>query len=100
MAKVDGWNYTEDKMDTDDKPHAQSRHLKVWKILGGVVNATMIVLFAYGVFRFHDGPIHPCPEGRYCGKQGQPHTLRDYQAFQFWESGMMLVWPLGMVAMY
>jgi hypothetical protein len=52
----------------------------------------MIAVFFYGVGRYPDGPIHPCVEGEnylikyhpdgYCGKQGQPHTADEYQAFE------------------
>jgi hypothetical protein len=74
------------------------KHL--WKILGGIVIATMIGYFAYGLVRFPDSPIHPCGEGRYCGKQGQPRTLADYRAHQLWQTGLMWGWPLGMVVLF
>jgi hypothetical protein len=72
----------------------------VWKILGGVVMATMLVYFVYGLVRFPDAPIHPCGEGRYCGKQGQPHAVEDYRAHQSWQIGLMWLWPLGMIALF
>jgi hypothetical protein len=71
----------------------------LWKILAGIVAATMFGYFAYGMVRFPDSPIHPCDDGRYCGKQGQPHTLKDYHAHQLWQTGLMWGWPLGMVAL-
>jgi hypothetical protein len=71
------------------------KHL--WKILGGIVATTMVGYFAYGVVRFPDSPIHPCGQGRYCGKQGQPHTLEDYRAHQLWQTGLIWGWPLGIV---
>ncbi len=44
------------------------------------------VFFMYGIVRFYDGPIHPCAEHGYCGKQGQPHTRADYDAEMWWET--------------
>jgi hypothetical protein len=68
-----------------------------WKILGGIVGIAMAGYFAYGLIRFPDSPIHPCGQGRYCGKQGQPRTLEDYRAHQLWQTGLMWGWPVGMV---
>ena len=68
----------------------------------------MAILFSYFVGRFGDGPIHKCVAGRpyaitqhpsgYCGKQGQPHTEEDYQAYQTWETILFIVWPTGMAS--
>jgi len=69
----------------------------LWKILGAIVVIAMVGYFAYGMIRFPDSPIHPCGQGRYCGKQGQPHTLEDYRGDQLWQTGLMGGWPVGMV---
>ena len=71
-----------------------------WKILGGVVMATMLGFLVYGLVRFPDSPIHPCGDGGYCGKQGRPHSIEDYRAHQFWQTGLMWLWPLGMIALF
>jgi hypothetical protein len=65
------------------------RLLLTWCIL-----ACMFSLLGYGLVRFPDAPIHPCPSG-YCGKQGQLRALEDYQGFHFWERALMLGWPIG-----
>ena len=71
----------------------------LWKTLEGIVLAAMFGYFAYGLARFPDSPIHPCGKGRYCGKQGQAHTLEDFLADQLWQTGLMWGWPLGMVVL-
>jgi hypothetical protein len=59
----------------------------------------MFSAFGYGLLRFPDGPIHPCAAHGYCGKQGQPHTLHDFNAFQAWETAMLWLWPIGLVTL-
>ncbi len=54
--------------------------------------------FFYGAYEFPDAPIKPCEEHRFCGKQGQPHTEADYQAFDRWETTIMWGWPLCILA--
>lgn len=70
-------------------------------LVGSVIALTMGVLFFYGWFRYPDGPLHSCdgPMG-YCGKQGQPHTLPEYQAFVVWQASLFVVWPAGMLALF
>jgi hypothetical protein len=68
----------------------------------------MGALFIYTLGRFPDGPIHKCVAGTayaimqhpsgYCGKQGQPHTAQDYNAYEFWTMIMVVVWPVGMAS--
>ena len=41
--------------------------------------ASMLCYFFYGVARFPDAPIEPCGTNQYCGKQGQPHTLDEFE---------------------
>jgi hypothetical protein len=71
----------------------------LWKIISGIILASMIGYFAYGMIRFPDSPIHPCGDRRYCGKQGRPHSVEDYRAHQSWQTGLMWGWPLGMVVL-
>jgi len=59
----------------------------------------MFSAFAYGLVRFPDGPIHPCATYGYCGKQGQPRTLEDFNAFRAWETAMLWGWPIGLVTL-
>jgi hypothetical protein len=80
------------------------------RVLSGFIGAIMMIAFVGGVLLFHDGPIGPCspnipylysnhPFG-YCGKQGQSHTAADYHRFLVWEAAMLILWPLGMAALF
>lgn len=64
-----------------------------------VIAAIMLVFFFYGIVRFPDGPVHPCGINRYCGKQGQPHTLQQYRAFKTWETTLLYMWPVGLISL-
>jgi hypothetical protein len=75
----------------------QSRTKKAKRGLSGVVACAMLVVFFYGAIRFSDGPIHQCAEHGFCGKQQQPHSLADYQAFITWQDTLFIIWPIGMV---
>ena len=63
------------------------------------VGVGMLLLFAYGAGRFHDGPISECGSG-YCSTHRQPHTAEDYRAFKVWEKTIWIVWPLGLGALF
>jgi hypothetical protein len=63
-----------------------------------ILCAAMAGFFLYGMVRFPDNPIHPCAQHGYCGKQGQPHTAQDFQAFSQWET-VMMYWPAGFFAL-
>lgn len=63
-----------------------------------ILGAAMAGFFIYGMLRFPDNPIRPCPEHGYCGKQGQPHTEQDFQSFSQWD-GLFSYWPAGIVAL-
>ena len=67
------------------------------KILAYFIGSLMLGVFAYGLLMFPDNPIHPCKEHVYCGKQGQPHSQSEFDAFSRWDAAMGW-WPLGMVA--
>lgn len=69
-------------------------------LIGGCIGAIMLVTFAYGLVFFPDGPLHECAEHGYCGKQGQPHTVAEYSAYLTWERAILIVWPLGFLALY
>jgi hypothetical protein len=59
----------------------------------------MIGILIYGMVRFPDSPIHPCTTHGYCGKQGQPHTVFEYLAFDQWITTMYYLWPTGVIAL-
>lgn len=69
------------------------------KAATAVIVAIMFALLTYGLVRFPDGPIHPCGIDRYCGKQGQPHTLQQYRAYETWETTMLYTWPVGLISL-
>jgi len=62
---------------------------------------TIAVLMVGGLFcfviRFPDGPIHICSSHGYCGKQGQPHSLRDFESYVWWESVLFASWLPGIL---
>src|SRR6476659_4899602 len=62
------------------------------------IGLVMVVLFVYGLVRYPDLPIRECPSG-YCGRQGQPHTAAEYNAFSIWQTTLFIVWPIGMLIM-
>jgi len=82
-----------------------------WRSLAAAaVVITMAAWFVSGMVRFPDAPIHKCsptapylypdhPSG-WCGKQGQPRTEIDFHDFKFWETGLLLIWPAGMLALF
>jgi hypothetical protein len=53
-----------------------------------------------GLVRFSDAPLHTCVDHGYCGKQGQPHTQREFETFEIWQNTLSWVWPIGMVVLY
>jgi hypothetical protein len=65
-----------------------------------VIGTIMLILFVYGLVRFPDAPLHTCVDHGYCGKQGQPHTQREFEAFEIWQNTLFWIWPIGMVALY
>lgn len=69
------------------------------RVTSAIIWAAMFAYFFYGTFRFPDGPIHPCGINRYCGKQGQPHTLRQYRAYKTWNTSLLYIWPVGLVSL-
>jgi hypothetical protein len=76
-------------------------HYVTWRGLASAsVALIMFLVFYYGVFVYPDSPIDPCsgPTG-YCGKQGQPHSLAEYQDFAHWQTTLSIVWPVGMLAL-
>ena len=67
------------------------------KILAYIIGTLMLGYFAYGLLMFPDNPIYPCKEHGYCGKQGQPHSQNEFDAFLRWDA-VMAWWPAGIVA--
>jgi len=64
-----------------------------------VIATLMGILFIYGLVRFPDAPLHACGDG-YCGKQGQPHTERQFKDFEIWQNTLAWVWLIGMLVLY
>jgi hypothetical protein len=72
-----------------------------WRRNTSVVIVTMmLMLFVYGLVRFPDAPLHSCVDHGYCGKQGQPHTQREFEAFEIWQNTLFWIWPIGMLVLY
>src|SRR6266576_5940636 len=78
--------------------NALKRLMQKTRPLGYCIGLVMVVLFVYGLIRYPDLPIRECPSG-YCGRQGQPHTAAEYNAFKIWQTTLFIVWPIGMLIM-
>jgi len=82
----------------DDEEIARKRR---WRRNASIVIAALMgILFAYGLIRFPDAPLHACGDNIYCGKQGQPHTERQFKDFEIWQNTLVWVWPIGLLALY
>src|SRR4051794_172719 len=74
--------------------------LRSWRSMAErVISLLMIILFVYGAGRFYDGPISECSTG-YCSTHHQPHTAAEYRDYKAWEKTILIVWPLGMAALF
>lgn len=83
---------------TDDKEVTRKRRLRR---NASILIATMMgILFVYGLIRFPDAPLHACGDHGYCGKQGQPHTQKEFEGFELWQNTLFWVWPIGMLVLY
>jgi hypothetical protein len=72
-----------------------------WRRNASIVIAAMMGMwFVYGLIRFPDAPLHVCGDNHYCGKQGQPHTQRQFENFEIWQNTLAWAWPIGMLALY
>jgi predicted secreted protein len=78
--------------------NALKRLMQKTRSLSYCIALVMVVLFVYGLIRYPDLPIRECPSG-YCGRQGQPHTAAEYNAFKIWQTTLFIVWPIGMLIM-
>ena len=67
--------------------------------VAGFVACLMLGIFFYGIIRFPDGPIRMVDKNLYQGKQGQTHTLEDFQKYKNWETSVTIVWPIGMLSL-
>jgi hypothetical protein len=82
----------------DDEEVTRKRR---WRRNASIVVAAMMgILFAYGLIRFPDAPLHVCGDNVYCGKQGQPRTQRQFESFEIWQNTLFWVWPIGMLVLY
>jgi hypothetical protein len=73
---------------------------KLRSLAQAIIVAAMLVSMFLG---FSDAPIKPCPGQNplgFCGKQGQPHTLADYQAYRWQSAALLIGWPLGMLFIF
>src|SRR5437899_6433312 len=71
--------------------NALKRLMQKTRPLSYCIGLVMVVLFVYGLIRYPDLPIRECPSG-YCGRQGQPHTAAEYNAFKIWQTTLFIVW--------
>jgi hypothetical protein len=80
---------------------AETARKRRWRRNASIVIAIMMgILFAYGLIRYPDAPLHPCAEHGFCGKQGQAHTQQEFEGFDRWQNTLFWVWPIGMAALY
>jgi hypothetical protein len=96
-----GWGVASSTLKAVRENRFGIRHMKKRALLSALVGVIMSSLFFYGWFKYPDAPIHACagPTG-YCGKQGQQHTLVEYQWFSVWQTSLFLIWPFGMLALF
>jgi hypothetical protein len=71
---------------------------KTRKFLAYCICAVMFAASSYGLWRFPDSPVYPCQAHGYCGKQGQRHSLEDFEAFNKWTTIIFWLWPTGMLS--
>jgi hypothetical protein len=65
-----------------------------------IVSAIMLIMFGYGAVRFFDGAIDECGTSYCSSRRHLPKTAEDYRAYQAWEKTILIVWPLGVAALY
>ena len=82
----------------DARDERAKKMMQKTRPLSYCIGLVMVVLFVYGLIRYPDLPIRECPSG-YCGRQGQPHTAAEYNAFKIWQRTLFIVWPIGMLIM-
>ena len=56
-----------------------------------VVAMAAVVTFIYGIAEYPDAPIST-RDGKFFGKQGQPHTYLEFEAFSNWERTLEILW--------
>jgi hypothetical protein len=61
------------------------------------LGCVIVAICASGIILYPDGPIHPCVEHDYCGKQGQPHTRQDFDEYNVWVKMCMWGCPVGVL---
>lgn len=65
-----------------------------------VVGTYLACLLGYGLVKFPDAPLNFCEASTYCGKHGQPHTLKDYQRFEKWQTLLAWSWIPGVLVIF
>ena len=61
--------------------------IRLKTVLPSVVIALAVatgLMMIYGIYTFPDAPIRQCGENCFQGKQGQPRTRDDFEAFGRW----------------
>jgi hypothetical protein len=64
------------------------------------VSFIMVIMLGYGGIRFFDGNIEECGSSYCSSRSHHPKTAEDYRAYKAWEKTILIVWPLGMAALY
>jgi len=67
--------------------------------LTALILAPMLVWLFGGFYLFPDAPFKACVARGYCGKQGQPHTEKEFRQFMIWETTLKWGWPIGLAAL-
>ena len=79
-------------------PHSLQSTQAIVRWVSRGVTMIAITVFIYGMIRYPDAPIS-AQDGKFLGKQGQPHTRVDFEEFSHWERALWIAWP-AMFAMF
>src|SRR5437016_1638269 len=64
------------------------------ELLSYIIGAVMLAVLIYGSVQFYDASFRDCASG-YSGNCGKFHTAAESQAFNVWQTAMLIVWPVG-----
>ncbi len=59
-----------------------------------------IIFFFYGFMQFPDSPIRLCGENQYCGKQGQSHTVEDFERYKRYGTINIISFPISFFLLF